>query len=320
MTVSSSGGERALLAAARGGEEGAFARLTRPYRRELHVHCYRLLGNPHDADDALQETMLRAWRHLGSYSERAGLRTWLYRIATNACLRVIERRPAEEPLPLMPYPDRLLDVADAALAPERVAVERETFELAYVAAVRVLPPRQRAALVLREALGLSAAEIADLLETSVAAVNSALQRARAALDSRADALPPHRAADDAEERRVVDAFLAAWAAVDIDALIAVLARDAVLTMPPEDVRISGAEAVGRFFATEPAGGRLDRIRLVETRANGQPGLAAYLREDDAGDHEAYGIMVLTIDAGRVTAITGFPGAAAFEPFGLPPRV
>jgi RNA polymerase sigma-70 factor (ECF subfamily) len=309
--------EQALLAAARGGEEGAFARLTRPYRRELHVHCYRLLSNPHDADDALQETMLRAWRHLDSYSERAGLRTWLYRIATNACLRMLERRPVE----LMPYPDRLLEVADAAVPPpERVAAERETFEIAYVTAVRVLPPRQRAALVLREALGLSSAEIAEALETSVPAVNSALQRARATIDASADSLPRHAAVDGAEERRVVDAFLAAWAAVDIEALVAVLSRDAVLTMPPEDVRIEGGAAVGEFFGSVPAEGRLDRIRLVETRANGQPALAAYMREDDESDHSAYGIMVVTIAGGRVAAITGFPGRDVFETFALPLRV
>ena len=301
----------ALLAAARGGEEDAFARLTRPYRRELHLHCYRLLGNPHDADDALQETLLRAWRHLDRYQERAGLRTWLYRIATNACLRLLERRPAE----LMPYPDRLLDVADASADTFAATAERETFELAYVTVVRLLPPRQRAALVLREALGWRSAEIADLLGTSVTAVNSALQRARETVE--AEAAAPRHIADGAEERRVVQAFMRAWNAVDIDALVALLAEDAVLTMPPEDVRIDGAAAIGRFFGTVPADGRLDRIRLVETRANGQPGLAAYIRAADEGDHDAYGVMVLTIADGQVTAITGFPGAAAFEPFGLP---
>jgi RNA polymerase sigma-70 factor (ECF subfamily) len=305
--------QTALLAAARGGEEDAFARLTRPYRRELHVHCYRMLGSPHDADDALQETMIRAWRHLDRYQQRAGLRTWLYRIATNACLRTLERRPAD----LMPYPDRLLEVADAGHEPFRVAAERETFELAFVTVVRVLPPRQRAALVLREALGWSSGEIADLLETSVPAVNSALQRARATIEAQ-DGLPHHAAADELEERRVVDAFLRAWSAVDIPALVKVLADDAVLTMPPEEIRIDGAAAIGEFFGTVPADGRLDRIRLVETRANGQPALAAYMREDDEREHQAYGIMVLTIAGGRLSAITGFPGAAAFEPFGLPP--
>jgi RNA polymerase sigma-70 factor (ECF subfamily) len=301
--------EAALLSAARRGEEGAFARLTRPFRRELHLHCYRLLGSPHDADDALQETMLRAWRQLSGFEERSSLRTWLHRIATNVCLNVLERRPPMHAT----YPDELLAAAEPS--PHAILEEREAIELAYLAVMRRLPPRQRAAFLLREALDCSAAEIAELLETSEPAVNSALQRARAALAE--PDVRRHRPASDAEERRLVEAFMRAWADVDIAGLTALLTRDAVLTMPPEDVRIDGAEAIGGFFGTVPAGGRLDEIRLVPTRANGQPALAAYLLDREARRHDAYGIMVLTVDGDRLTAITGFPGPDAFDLFDLP---
>jgi RNA polymerase sigma-70 factor (ECF subfamily) len=309
MTVTT---EPSLLAAARRGDEGAFARLTRPHRHELHVHCYRLLGSPHDAEDALQETLLRAWRELSRFEERAALRTWLYRIATNVCLRVLERRPP----PLLPFPDDAPDVAAADPGPHTTLEERETVELAYLTLLRRLPPRQRAAFVLREALDCSAAEIARALDTSVPAVNSALQRARATLDEEHD-LPRHRPADAEAERRLVGEFMRVWADVDIAGLTALLTRDAVLTMPPEGVRIDGAVAIAGFFATVPASGRLDEIRLRPMRANGQPALAAYLLDHDAGEHRAYGIMVLTVEGERLAAITGFPGPEVFALFGLP---
>jgi RNA polymerase sigma-70 factor (ECF subfamily) len=303
--------QQSLLAAAREGDESAFARLTRPYRRELQVHCYRMLGSPHDAEDALQETLLRAWRQIPRFEGRAALRTWLYRIATNVCLRTLERRPP----PLLPYPDDLADTSASEPDPHASVEERETIELGYLALLRRLAPRQRAAFILREALDCSPAEIADLLDTTRAAVNSALQRARATLDD--PGVPRHRPASSAAERRLVEEFLRVWADVDIAGLNALLARDAVLTMPPEDVRIDGADAIAGFFATVPAEGRLDEIRLRATRANGQPALAAYLRDRDTGVHSAYGIMVLTVDGERLAAITGFPGPDVFALFGLP---
>jgi RNA polymerase sigma-70 factor (ECF subfamily) len=306
--------EQSLLTAARGGDESAFARLTRPYRRELHVHCYRMLGSPHDAEDALQETLLRAWRQIARFEGRAALRTWLYRIATNVCLRTLERRPP----PLLPYPDDLADVSASEADPHASVEQRETVELAYLALLRRLAPRQRAAFVLREALDCSPAEIAELLDTTRAAVNSALQRARATLDD--PGVPRHRPASDAAERRLVEEFLRVWAEVDIAGLTALLTRDAVLTMPPEDIRIDGAQAIAGFFAKVPAEGRLDEIHLRPTRANRQPALAAYLRDGDTGAHGAYGIMVLTIEGDRLAAITGFPGAEVFALFGLPASI
>jgi RNA polymerase sigma-70 factor (ECF subfamily) len=307
--------EATLLAAARSGEEGAFARLTGPYRRELHVHCYRLVGTPQDADDALQEAMLRAWRQIDGFEGRSSLRTWLYRIATNVCLRALERQPAE----LLPYPDGLLDVASGAPGPDAAAEARETIELAFLTLLQLLPPTQRAAFVLREALGLPTAAIADLLGTSPQAVNSALQRARATVDGNQQVVR-HSPADADEERRLVDEFMRVWADVDIEGLTGLLASDAVMTMPPESIRVDGGAAIGQFFGSVPAGGRLDRFRLVPVRANGQPGLAAYMRDNSSGRHDAYGIMVLTIAGGQIAAITGFPGPAVFETFGLPPSL
>lgn len=313
--------EAALLAAARGGDEHAFARLTSPYRRELQLHCYRLLGSLHDAEDLLQETLLRAWQRLESFEGRSSLRRWLYRIATNACLNVLERSPrvllfptAEEAGPaaarvewLDPYPDSLLpEAAD----PQARLDLRESVALAFLAAIQHLPPRQRAMLVLFDVLGWSAAEIAELLETSVAAVNSGLQRARATLDSR----PASRPTED-EERLLLERFVEAWERVDIHGLVELLREDAVLAMPPEPVWFRGREAVGEFFATVPAEGDLTRITLVPTRANLRPALAAYYNE------RAYGIMVFEIAEGRIADIVGFADAAkSFDRFGLPERV
>jgi RNA polymerase sigma-70 factor (ECF subfamily) len=216
---------------------------------------------------------------------------------------------------LLPYPDDLVDVAASDADPHVSVEERETVELAYLTMLRRLPPRQRAAFVLREALDCSPAEIAELLDTSRASVNSALQRARVTLQD-AD-VPRHRPASAAAERRLVDEFRRVWTDVDIPGLTALLARDAVLTMPPEDIRVDGADAIAAFFATIPAEGRLDEIRLRATRANGQPALAAYMRDRATGEHDAYGIMVLTIEGDRLAAITGFPGADVFALFRLP---
>ena len=313
-----------LLAEARGGDEQAFTRLLEPHRRALHVHCYRLLGSLHDADDALQETALKAWCNIGSFEPRGSLRAWLYRIATNVCLRALERRTrrpevldpeeAAAVAHLQPYPDRLL---------ESEVEERESIGLAFVTVMQLLPPRQRAVLVLRDVLGWSAREVADLLGDSVASVNSALQRGREKLERERAAgrlARDHAPASSNTEARVVERFLAAWEAVDVDAIVDLLADDAVMTMPPEPLRVVGRGEIGDFFRTVPAAGALEKIMLHPTRANGQPALAAYL-ESDTGGLEPYGVMVLALDGESVASITGFAGQPELFPqLGLPSRV
>jgi RNA polymerase sigma-70 factor (ECF subfamily) len=313
--------ERELLAAARADEE-AFRLLVEPYRGALHLHCYRLLGSVHDADDALQETLLRAWRFLDRFEAGGRFGAWLHTIATNVCLTVLagrRRRPEvpvadagedawnERLLHLEPYPDRLLDRVET----------RETVELAFVTAAQLLPPKQRAVLILRDVLDWSAKETAAALDDSVAAVNSALQRARAGLErARALGAPAHVPARDADEHALLRRFMEAWDAVDVDGIVGLLAREAMMAMPPEPFYVRGAEAVGAFFATVPLGGRLDRIRLVPTSANRQPALAAYTWEPEARAHRAYGIMVFALEADAVAGIVGFADASLFERFGL----
>jgi RNA polymerase sigma-70 factor, ECF subfamily len=309
------------LAAAQKGDGEAFRRLVAPHARAVHVHCYRMLGSYHDAEDATQETLLRAWRGLPAYEPVAPLRHWLMRIATTTCLKAIGRRGRVAATPadvayLQPYPDRLLDeLTDPEADPAAVVARRDSVALAFVAALQVLPATQRAVLILRDVLAWSAAEVADLLGTTVPAVNSALQRARARL---ASGVPAPAGSVDADERRVLDAFLRAWHARDIPALAALLRDDVTLAMPPQSILITGRAAVVEFFATVPAAGRLDTIRLRVVRANGHPALAAYL-PDDGGECRGYGIMVLTITGGQVGTITGFPDPGLFPIFGLPPR-
>jgi RNA polymerase sigma-70 factor, ECF subfamily len=294
-----------VLVAAQGGDEQAFVELTSPHRAALHAHCYRLLGSLHDADDALQESLLRAWRGISSFQPHAPLAAWLYRVSTNVCLRMLEQRARRPDVPgahLEPYPD------DAALRPDALAERREEIGLAFVAAMQLLPPRQRVVLVLSDALDWPAREVAELLEVSVASVNSLLQRARARV-ARERSEPVlarvHTPADPAVEAAVMRRFQEAWEDVDVEAIVALLETDALLTMPPEGARIEGAEAVGRFFATVPLDGRLDDILLRPARANGQPALAAYaLREDRLG-HDAYGVMVFALAGDRIAGITGF---------------
>lgn len=312
-----------LLTAARGGDEQAFTRLLEPHRRALHLHCYRLLGSLHDADDALQETALKAWRSIGGFEPHGSFRAWLYRIATNVCLRALERRArqpemldpeeAEAVSHLQPYPDRLL---------ESEVEERESIGLAFVTVMQLLPPRQRAVLVLRDVLGWSAREVADLLGDSVASVNSALQRGRERLERERAAGRPardHAPASSDTEARIVEQFLAAWEAVDVDAIVDLLADDAVMTMPPEPLRVVGRREIGDFFRTVPAAGALEKIMLRPTRANGQPALAAYL-ESDTGEYEPYGVMVLALEGQSVGSITGFAGQPELFPqLGLPTR-
>jgi RNA polymerase sigma-70 factor (ECF subfamily) len=319
-------GPEELLQAALAGDKARFGLLVEPHVRELHVHCYRMLGSFHDAEDATQETLLRAWRHLHTFQGRGPLRAWLYRIATTSCLKMLESRrrrrvaagPEGPDVPyLEPYPDRLLDdLPHDGPDPAAVAEQRESVALAFVVALQQLTGRQRAVLVLREVLGWSAAEVAGLLETSVPAVNSALQRARATLG---EARPPAGTSATslpAQEQDVLRRFMLAWQRCDLEGLAALLAEDAVLEMPPQSLRYLGREQIARFFGAVPADGRLDRIRLVATRANGQPALAAYVPAAD-GAYRAYGVMVLVVVEDRIQAITGFQDASLLQAFGLP---
>jgi RNA polymerase sigma-70 factor (ECF subfamily) len=327
--------EADLLAAARAGDDDAFGRLVAPHSRALHLHCYRMLGSLHDAEDALQETLVRAWRNLARFGERSSFRRWLYRIATNVCLTALaQRRPLPalpEPLPpapeaddqivLSPYPDTLLaELPSTEPGPAARYDARESVQLAFVAAVQLLPPRQRAAILLRDVLGWSADEVADLLGTTRAGVNSALQRAR-------DTLGRRRAEGRLELERAVPAegvaaelvgrFAEAWEAVDIPRLVALLRDDAVMTMPPAPLLYRGPRAIGDFFATVPLEGALDRTRLLTTRANGQPAVAVYFPDDESGVHRAYGLMVLVLDDDRIAEIVGFADPSLFPAFGLP---
>jgi RNA polymerase sigma-70 factor, ECF subfamily len=320
-----SGAERVSLAAAQVGDEHAFVELTSPHRRALHAHCYRMLGSLHDADDALQETLLRAWRGLGRFEPRAPLVAWLQRIATNVCLRMIEQRrdpAAPADAHLQPYPDRLLvDLSAPDPGPADVAVTREGVGLAFVAAMQLLPPKQRAVLVLRDALDWPARDVAELLDDSVPAVNSALQRARKRIAREQDAgtlARRHTPASAEVEAAVMRRFQEAWAAVDVQRIVALLTDDAVLTMPPVNARIEGAAAIGEFFATEPLGGHIERIALVPTRASCQPAFACYADEHNTGEHGAYGVMVFALRGDRIAGITGFPqDTELFEQLGEP---
>jgi RNA polymerase sigma-70 factor, ECF subfamily len=310
------------LDAARRGDAGAFQALVAPHLRALHLHCYRMLGSYADAEDAMQESLLRAWRGLAGFEGRSPLRHWLYRITTTTCLKAIERRgraPAAGPdvAWLQPYPDTLLDqLTDQDADPAVIVDRRESVALAFITALQILPGTQRAVLILRDVLDWPAQQVADLLDTTAAAVNSALQRARATLARTDVSLTQSRPLDE-RQRRVLDAFVRAWHARDLDALAALLHDDATLTMPPQSVRIAGRDEVVQFFATVPAGGRLDLIRLVVTAANGQPALAAYLPEGDREECRGYGIMVFTIAEGKITEIVGFPDPHLFPAFDLP---
>jgi RNA polymerase sigma-70 factor (ECF subfamily) len=305
-----------LVADAVSGDEAAFAELAKRHRRELHVHCYRMLASFDEAEDAVQETYLRAWRKLGTFSGETLFRAWLYRIATNVCLDMLRTRarsatdacsPADISW-LQPYPDRLLDeIAPSADDPDAVAVERETIELAFLAAMQVLPPRQRAALILRDVLGWPAADTATLLETSVAAANSALQRARATMQ---DHLPSHRndwAAREPspDERDLLERFIDAHERCDAKAAIAIASEDIRITMPPFPWRYDGLDGfmplLERAFGPEREGD----WKLVPTTANRMPAAASYLRKPGDTLFRAFKLDVLRVEANRVAEITTF---------------
>jgi RNA polymerase sigma-70 factor (ECF subfamily) len=328
------------LARARDGDEEAFRSLTDPYRRELQLHCYRIVGSVQDAEDLVQETLLAAWRGLDGYEARAPLRTWLYRIATNRslnALRAAARRPRSSPwdssreLPeptrrieavwLDPYPDALLDgVPDRSAGPEARYETREAVGLAFVTALQHLPARQRAVLVLRDVMGFRSVEVATILGASEASVNSALGRAREALETRlpADARSRSPLARSAREREVVGRFVDAFESGDVERVLRLLTDDAVLTMPPAPLEYRGRLAICDFFTTMES---LVDVRLVPTRANGQPAFGYYAHEPDGRACGGYALLVLTLDGDLVSAVTAFSAATGvFAPFGLPPTL
>jgi RNA polymerase sigma-70 factor (ECF subfamily) len=323
------------LAHARAGDEDAFRELTDPYRRELQVHIYRIVGSVQDAEDLLQETLLAAWRGLGQFQERASIRAWLYRIATNRALDVLRasrRRPEEmrrmtempeptrygEPIWLQPYPDVLLEgIPDLAPGPETRYEAKEAIALAFTAGLQHLPPQQRAVLVLRDVLGFRAAEVADMLDTSDASVNSLLRRARAAFESRLPASGRDRAPlpDSKLEREVVGRFADAIQTGDTDAIVALLTDDAWLTMPPEPYEYQGLDAIGAFLRDRTA--RRGSPRLVPTRANGQPAFGCYFPSPHTEIARPAAMLALTLEGDRISAITWFGDSSVFPHFGLP---
>lgn len=305
--------QRLLLAAAQAGDERAFRRLVDPYRHALEVHCYRMLGSAQDAEDLAQETLLRAWRALERFEPRVQLQTWLYRIATNACLDEIERRP-RRPEPIDPFPDRRADeAASPTYDPAARYAIREGMELALLRAIQELPGRQRAVLIFRDVLGWSAPEVAQLLDSTVASVNSALQRARGTIEQH---LPETtRPAAGPAERELLDRYVAAFEHADMDGLVALLREDAMLRMPPQPSLRGGLE-IARFFLEVVAQGDLTRIRHRPTWANGRPAVTAELRAED-GTWVPQGISVLETEGGQIVGIDAFLDPALLPRFGVP---
>jgi RNA polymerase sigma-70 factor (ECF subfamily) len=359
--------DRELLETARAGDEAAYQRLIEPHRSELHAHCYRMLGSVQDAEDALQEALIRAWRGLPKFEGRSSLRSWLYRIATNTSLDAIERRPKRilpidygpaadphggvgEPLVesvwIEPYPDETLGLEDGYASPDATYEQREAVELAFIAALQLLPANQRAVLILREVLGFSAQETADTLDTSVASVNSALQRARATIEKR---LPEKsqqetlRSLGDAKLRELVERYADAWERNDVDTVVSMLSADAAFTMPPMARWFQGHDGIRGFledYSMIPDWG----WQAVPTTANGQPALAFYSWDKEQGAHVPFAVNVLTFEGDKIKEVDAFilrasqdpdpeiqartpeqPAdyaklAAAYERFGLPARL
>jgi RNA polymerase sigma-70 factor (ECF subfamily) len=359
------GREQTLLAAARRGDESAYAQLLEPYRGELHAHCYRMLGSVHDAEDALQDASLRAWRGLGRFEGRSSLRSWLYTIATNTCLNQIARRPkrvlpidygpATDPsdglgMPLVetvwiePYPDETMAIEDGYASPDARFERRESLELAFVAALQLLPATQRAVLILREVLGFSAKEVAETLQTTVASVNSALQRARKTID---DKLPERsqqetlRAIGDEKLQEIVDAYMDALARGDVPRVVEMLAEDAAWSMPPLPCWFGGREGITGFLEFGPLSGRW-RWKHLPVRVNGQAAVGVYQWDEQEAAFLPFALDVLTLEGDRIKQVTAFITRTAdgtdiefyenwpdqpldrarfvFESFGLPGRL
>jgi len=336
--------EHRLLEAARGGDEDAFARLVEPHRGALHAHCYRMLGSVTDAEDALQDALLSAWRALPRFEGRSSLRSWLYAIATNSCLKAIGRRPkrvlpidygpAADPhhhelgKPVMesvwvePYPDERLGLEDGLAGPEARYEQRESVELAFIAALQHLPARQRAVLILRDVLGFSAREAAETLATTPTGIDSALQRAHKAVDEQ---LPERsqqvalRSLDDERLRKLVDKFVDAWERADVDAVVSMLASDAAISMPPLPSWYQGREAVAAFLASWPLR-KGSRWHLVPIRANGQLAFGEYAFDEDRETFTAHCLTVLTMDGEQIAEINAFLDPELLSRFGLPDEI
>ena len=324
-------------------DEGAFRELVESQRAEIHAHCYRMLGSLHDAEDALQDTLVRAWRALPRFRGQSSHRTWLYRIATNVCLDALARRPKRvlpidygpalgpgDPAPdvpvadvhwIEPYPDETLGVADGAAAPDARYERRESFELAFVAALQHLPPRQRAALILRDVLGFSAKEASKSLDTTVASVNGALQRARKTVEERV----PERSQQttllklgDRRVRAIVERFADAFERGEVDAILAMLTEDATFGMPPYPGVSTGREAVASSWLMPS--GPPPRLRYVATRANGQPALGAYALDGAGSTYLPIALDVLTLDGDLIADVTAYRSPSLFARFGLPDQI
>ena len=324
-------------------EQQDYDRLVEPHRAELRAHCYRMLGSAQDAEDALQEALLRAWRGLEKFEGRSSLRSWLYRIATNVCLKMLERRPKlvlpvdygppsdpHDPpaAPLVesvwvePFPDERLGLGDALAGPEARYDQRESVELAFIAALQHLPARQRAVLILRDVLGFSAREVAATLDATPASIDTALQRAHKNVEERLPARSQQatlRALGDRRLRAIVDRFVAAWERADVDAVVGLLAEDALLTMPPIPTWFRGRDGIGAFLATRPLSGEVP-TRLLATWANGQPAFGHYTWGAGRDAFVANDIVVLTMDGARIGEITAFLTNAMFDAFGLPAEI
>ena len=328
--------ETTVLTRAQAGDEEAFRSLVEPYRRELQLHCYRILGSLQDAEDLLQETLLAAWRGLDKFEGRASMRSWLYRIATNRCLNALRARarrapeqqtdplaptPIAEPLWLEPYPDMMLEgIADLAPGPDARYETKEAVALAFVTGLQQLAARQRAVLVLRDVLGFQASEVADMLDTSEASVNSALQRARATLESRtplsADALERAPLPGSAAERELLGNFADAFEDGDADRIAALLTDEARYTMPPEPGELQGKDAISTFL-DDRFSLRVSPTRLVPTRANGQPAFATYVGDPHTSIARFNSMLVLTLQGNRISGLTRFGDTGILPAFGLP---